>query len=84
MPTENDDSNKSVALVLQRVFQDLKFYDKPVGTKKLTKSFRLETFDSFMQHDIQKFLRVVCIIFLIKRCIQFLLYFSDLFIEVTR
>lgn len=39
MPTDNDDPSKSVALGLQRVFYDLQFGDKPVGTKKLTKSF---------------------------------------------
>lgn len=59
MPTEADDSTKSVALALQRVFHDLQFCDKPVGTKKLTKSFGWETLDSFMQHDVQEFLRVL-------------------------
>lgn len=59
MPTESDDSSKSVALALQRVFHELQFLDKPVGTKKLTKSFGWETLDSFMQHDVQEFLRVV-------------------------
>ncbi|XP_037093906.1 ubiquitin carboxyl-terminal hydrolase 7-like isoform X1 [Pollicipes pollicipes] len=59
MPTENDDSSKSVALALQRVFYELQFSDKPVGTKKLTKSFGWETMDSFMQHDVQEFLRVL-------------------------
>lgn len=59
MPTESDDSNKSVALALQRVFHELQFSDKPVGTKKLTKSFGWETLDSFMQHDVQEFLRVL-------------------------
>lgn len=59
MPTESDDSTKSVALALQRVFHELQFSDKPVGTKKLTKSFGWETMDSFMQHDVQEFLRVV-------------------------
>ncbi|KAL1115934.1 hypothetical protein AAG570_005429, partial [Ranatra chinensis] len=59
MPTESDDSSKSVALALQRVFHDLQFSDKPVGTKKLTKSFGWETLDSFMQHDVQEFLRVL-------------------------
>ena len=58
MPTESDDSQKSVALALQRVFHELQFLDKPVGTKKLTKSFGWETLDSFMQHDVQEFLRV--------------------------
>uniref|UniRef100_T1GTK6 ubiquitinyl hydrolase 1 n=1 Tax=Megaselia scalaris TaxID=36166 RepID=T1GTK6_MEGSC len=59
MPTEADDSTKSVGLALQRVFHDLQFMDKPVGTKKLTKSFGWETLDSFMQHDVQEFLRVL-------------------------
>lgn len=59
MPTESDDSTKSVALALQRVFHELQFSDKPVGTKKLTKSFGWETLDSFMQHDVQEFLRVL-------------------------
>lgn len=59
MPTEADDSSKSVALALQRVFHELQFSDKPVGTKKLTKSFGWETLDSFMQHDVQEFLRVL-------------------------
>lgn len=68
MPTESDDSNKSVALALQRVFYELQFLDKPVGTKKLTKSFGWETLDSFMQHDVQEFLRVVCIQF----CTEFI------------
>ncbi len=39
MPTESDDAAKSVPLALQRVFYELQFSDKPVGTKKLTKSF---------------------------------------------
>jgi len=59
MPTESDDSQKSVGLALQRVFHELQFNDKPVGTKKLTKSFGWETLDSFMQHDVQEFLRVL-------------------------
>lgn len=59
MPTEADDSTKSVGLALQRVFNDLQFSDKAVGTKKLTKSFGWETLDSFMQHDVQEFLRVL-------------------------
>ncbi|KAG9509762.1 Ubiquitin carboxyl-terminal hydrolase 7, partial [Fragariocoptes setiger] len=59
MPTESDDSIKSVALALQRVFYQLQFSDKPVGTKKLTKSFGWETLDSFMQHDVQELCRVL-------------------------
>lgn len=59
MPTESDDSTKSVALALQRVFHELQFSDRPVGTKKLTKSFGWETLDSFMQHDVQELCRVL-------------------------
>jgi len=59
MPTESDDSQKSVGLALQRVFYELQTLDKPVGTKKLTKSFGWETLESFMQHDVQEFLRVL-------------------------
>ncbi|XP_014681204.1 PREDICTED: ubiquitin carboxyl-terminal hydrolase 7-like [Priapulus caudatus] len=57
MPTENDDTMKSVAFALQQVFYELEFSDKPVGTKKLTKSFGWETLDSFMQHDVQELCR---------------------------
>ena len=39
MPTEGDDGSKSVPLALQRVFYELQYSDKPVGTKKLTRSF---------------------------------------------
>ena len=59
MPTESDDSQKSVGLALQRVFFDLQFSDKPVGTTKLTKSFGWETLDNFTQHDVQEFLRIL-------------------------
>ncbi|KAJ8318152.1 hypothetical protein KUTeg_003243 [Tegillarca granosa] len=59
MPTESDDCTKSVPLALQRVFYELQFSDKPVGTKKLTKSFGWETFDTFMQHDVQELCRVL-------------------------
>ena len=59
MPTESDDPSMSVALALQRVFHELQFSDKPVGTKELTKSFGWETLDPFRQHDVQEFLRVV-------------------------
>nr|KAF6442789.1 ubiquitin specific peptidase 7 [Rousettus aegyptiacus] len=59
MPTEGDDSSKSVPLALQRVFYELQHSDKPVGTKKLTKSFGWETLDSFMQHDVQELCRVL-------------------------
>ena len=59
MPTEADDLQRSIPLALQRVFHDLQFSDKPVGTKKLTQSFGWETLDSFMQHDVQELSRVL-------------------------
>ena len=59
MPTLGDDSSKSVALALQSVFYELQTSDVPVGTKKLTKSFGWDTSESFTQHDVQEFLRVL-------------------------
>ncbi|XP_019853744.1 PREDICTED: ubiquitin carboxyl-terminal hydrolase 7-like isoform X2 [Amphimedon queenslandica] len=59
MPTENDDSSRSVAFALQRLFYDLQYSDKVVGTKKLTKSFGWDSIDTFMQHDIQELSRVL-------------------------
>ncbi len=59
MPTENDDPIKSVPYALQRVFYDLQFFEKSVGTKKLTRSFGWETLDTFMQHDVQELCRVL-------------------------
>jgi ubiquitin carboxyl-terminal hydrolase 7 len=59
MPTETDDPAKSVPLAMQRVFYELQFSDHAVATKKLTKSFGWDTWDSFMQHDVQELSRVV-------------------------
>ncbi|VEL28792.1 unnamed protein product [Protopolystoma xenopodis] len=59
MPTESDNSITSVPLALQRVFYELQFGEKAGGTKKLTRSFGWETFDSFMQHDAQELCRVL-------------------------
>lgn len=59
MPTENDDSCKSVAFALQRLFYDLQHSDKAIGTKKLTKSFGWDSLDTFMQHDVQELSRVL-------------------------
>jgi len=59
MPTEEDNSDSSVALAMQRVFYELQFSDSPVGTKKLTKSFGWDSIDSFLQHDVQEFCRVL-------------------------
>eukprot|EP00731_Ephydatia_muelleri_P029201 Em0020g845a len=59
MPTENDDGTKSVPLALQRIFYELQYNDKAVGTKKLTKAFGWDTMDIFMQHDVQELSRVL-------------------------
>lgn len=59
LPTETDDAIKSVPFGLQRVFYDLQFSEKSVGTKKLTRSFGWETLDTFMQHDVQELCRVL-------------------------
>ncbi|KAF8509282.1 hypothetical protein JB92DRAFT_2947613 [Gautieria morchelliformis] len=59
IPTEDDNPAESVALALQRVFYHLQTSDAPVGTTELTKSFGWKSLDSFMQHDVQEFNRVL-------------------------
>lgn len=71
MPTEGDDSSKSVPLALQRVFYELQHSDKPVGTKKLTKSFGYvfivfvlsvhftNTLNQTLTHDMSAFLTLL-------------------------
>nr|AAF01440.1 ubiquitin carboxyl-terminal hydrolase [Schizosaccharomyces pombe] len=59
IPTDNDDSRDSVAYALQRVFYNLEKQREPVSTTELTRSFGWNSFDSFMQHDIQEFNRVL-------------------------
>ncbi|TFK55144.1 cysteine proteinase [Heliocybe sulcata] len=59
IPTEDDLPTESVALALQRVFYHLQTSDQPVGTTELTKSFGWKSLDSFLQHDVQEFNRVL-------------------------
>ncbi|KNC97639.1 uncharacterized protein SPPG_07108 [Spizellomyces punctatus DAOM BR117] len=59
IPTENDEPSKSIPLALQRVFYNLQVSPEAVGTTELTKSFGWDTLDSFMQHDVQEFNRVL-------------------------
>ncbi|KAF8319268.1 cysteine proteinase [Clavulina sp. PMI_390] len=59
IPTEDDTPTESVSLALQRVFYHLQTSDQPVGTNELTKSFGWKSLDSFMQHDVQEFNRVL-------------------------
>ncbi|KAJ2813073.1 ubiquitin-specific protease ubp15, partial [Coemansia furcata] len=59
IPTEADDPKKSVALALQRVFYSLQVSNDAVDTTELTKSFGWDSLESFMQHDVQEFNRVL-------------------------
>ncbi|KAI9510844.1 ubiquitin carboxyl-terminal hydrolase 5 [Russula earlei] len=59
IPTEEERPTESVALALQRVFYQLQTSDQPVGTTELTKSFGWTSLDSFLQHDVQEFNRVL-------------------------
>lgn len=59
MPTERDDRTKSVAYALQRLFFAMQTEDNAASTTELTKSFGWTDADSFMQHDIQEFSRVL-------------------------
>ncbi|KAF6169871.1 hypothetical protein GIB67_034263 [Kingdonia uniflora] len=61
MPTtENDNPSGSIPLALQSLFYKLQYSDNSVATKELTKSFGWDTYDSFMQHDVQELNRVLC------------------------
>ncbi|GBC24696.2 cysteine proteinase [Rhizophagus irregularis DAOM 181602=DAOM 197198] len=57
--TEDDEPIKSVSLALQRVFYQLQTSNTPVGTTELTKSFGWDLKESFVQHDVQEFNRVL-------------------------
>ncbi|KAF9047647.1 cysteine proteinase [Panaeolus papilionaceus] len=59
IPTEDDNPTESVALALQRIFYHLQTSDQPVDTTELTKSFGWKSLDSFIQHDILEFKRVL-------------------------
>ncbi|XP_009368548.2 ubiquitin C-terminal hydrolase 12-like isoform X1 [Pyrus x bretschneideri] len=61
MPTtESDLPSQSIPLALQSLFYKLQYSDNSVVTKELTKSFGWDTYDSFMQHDVQELNRVLC------------------------
>lgn len=59
IPTENDEPVKSVPLSLQRVFYHLQNDTQAASTTELTKSFGWDAMESFMQHDVQEFNRVL-------------------------
>ncbi|KAG0478767.1 hypothetical protein HPP92_013486 [Vanilla planifolia] len=61
MPTtENDIPTTSIPLAMQSLFYKLQYCNNSVSTKELTKSFGWDTYDSFMQHDVQELNRVLC------------------------
>lgn len=59
IPTANCAPTDSIPLALQRIFFKLQTYSSPPNTTELTKSFGWDTADSFMQHDVQEFSRVL-------------------------
>lgn len=61
MPTaENDAPSSSIPLALQSLFYKMQYSDTCVATKDLTKSFGWDTYESFLQHDVQELNRVLC------------------------
>ncbi|AQK39721.1 Ubiquitin carboxyl-terminal hydrolase 13 [Zea mays] len=69
MPTtENDMPSGSIPLALQSLFYKLQYSDNSVATKELTKSFGWDTYDSFMQHDVQELNRVLYLQLDVKGC----------------
>lgn len=59
VPTQKDEPTKSIPLALQRIFYNLQFGRSAPSTIELTKSFGWDKYESFMQHDIQEFNRVL-------------------------
>ncbi|CAG8473227.1 8493_t:CDS:10 [Acaulospora morrowiae] len=59
IPTEEDEPIRSASLALQRVFYQLQTSNTPVGTTELTKAFGWDSDESFQQHDVQEFNRVL-------------------------
>lgn len=59
IPTENVSPTSSIPLALQRIFYKLQTSQQPPSTIEMTKSFGWDTTESFMQHDVQEFSRVL-------------------------
>ena len=61
MPTnETEEAHKSMPLALQSVFYCLQYAGEgEVSTEDLTRSFGWDSYDSFMQHDVQELNRVL-------------------------
>lgn len=61
MPTSEDDApHTSIPLALQSLFYRLQVGEGPAPTKDLTRSFGWDTYDAFLQHDVQELNRVLC------------------------
>ncbi|KAL8488547.1 hypothetical protein ACS0TY_024724 [Phlomoides rotata] len=56
----NDMPSANISLALQRLFYNLQYSGNSVAIKELTKSFGWETYDAFLQHDVQELHRVLC------------------------
>lgn len=60
MPTTGtEDANISIPLNLQRLFCQMQFSSRSCSTVNLTKSFGWGSAETFQQHDIEEFLRVL-------------------------
>ena len=59
IPTQSEKPSESVPLALQRVFYNLQTASETINTSELTRSFGWDSMDSFMQHDVQEFNRVL-------------------------
>ena len=59
IPTENVSPTSSIPLALQRIFYKLQTSPTPTSTIEMTKSFGWDSAESFMQHDVQEFSRVL-------------------------
>lgn len=58
-PTDMDDNSNSIIYALQYVFYQLQFNKSAVDTTKLTSAFGWTQADSFQQHDVQEFCRIL-------------------------
>lgn len=54
-----EDPEKSIPLTLQRLFCEMQLSTRPCSTKSVTKSFGWGSEETFIQHDVQEFLRVL-------------------------
>jgi len=60
MPTTDEEAQRNIPLALQNLFYKMQFQATSASTKMLTKTFGWDTYDAFMQHDVQELNRVLC------------------------